>query len=139
MQYNPNARAFNSTFRPISRKRAEAIANGTWKPKPRKPIRAVSKKTRHRIADYRAACFERWGQRCFLCGREMPMRMLDCHHIDGRTRGDNVERIVPLCNRFCGCHAHNHNGMDARFHELRAEIEMKMKGMENGKQPNKTL
>lgn len=135
MQFDTERRAFNSTFRPVSKKRAEMIANGTWKPKPHKPIRAVSKKTRKRIADYRAACFERWGQHCFLCGREMPMGMLDCHHIDGRTHGDNVERIVPLCNRFCGCHAHNHNGMDARFHELRAEIEQKMAEMKETKTP----
>ena len=127
--FDISRRAFNSTFRPISKKRAQDIADGTYRPKPRKPLRQISKKTRRRIADYRAACFARWGERCLLCGRNATQTRLDCHHIDGRTNGDNVERIVPLCNRFCGCRAHNHNGMDARFHELKQQIESKLNEM----------
>lgn len=130
MTFNPDRRAFNSTFRPISKKRAAAIANGTWKAKPRKPLRAVSAKMRNRINDYRTAAFEQWGKRCFLCGRNEYQTRLVVHHMDGRANGDNVMRTIPLCDGRCGCHAHNHNGMgDPRTRELNAEIEQKMKQM----------
>lgn len=128
MQYDPNRRAFNSTFRPISKKRAEQIANGTWKPKPRKPIKQVSNKMHQRIMTYRDAAFNYWGKCCFLCGRNEHQTRLVVHHMDGRANGDDVMRTIPLCDGRFGCHAHNHNGMgDPRTAELNAEIEQKMK------------
>lgn len=103
------------------------MTSGQWKPKPRKALAQMSKKTRQRVKDYRQATFERWGKKCFLCERELPERYLDCHHILGRTNGDDVENIVPLCNRFSGCKAHNHSGKDKRFYELQ-ELILRKKG-----------
>lgn len=117
---------FGSSLHNVSKKRQEEMASGTWKPKPRKALAQMSKKTRQRVKDYRQATFERWGKKCFLCERELPERYLDCHHILGRTNGDDVENIVPLCNRFSGCKAHNHSGKDKRFYELKEQILKKM-------------
>lgn len=117
---------FGSTLHNVSKKRLAEMASGTWKPKPRKALATMSNKTRVRIKNYRSATFERWGKKCFLCGRELPERYLDCHHIFGRTNGDDVENIVPLCNRFSGCKAHNHSAKDKRFYELQEQILKKM-------------
>lgn len=121
------AHAFNSTLCNVSKKRQAEIAAGTYKPKPRKPMRKQSEKARARTKNYRKIMFDLWGFECFLCGRPDPTgKTLDGHHVDGRINGDDPQRIVPLCNRFCGCKAHNHNGMDARFYELKDQIEQKM-------------
>lgn len=137
MSFDINRRAYNSTFRPVSKKRLAQMAAGTWKPKPRKPIRAVSNKMRHRITDYRDAAFAYWGKQCFLCGRNEHQTRLVVHHMDGRANGDNVLRTIPLCDGRFGCHAHNHNGMgDPRTAELNAEIEQKMKERESNGQNN---
>lgn len=89
------------------------------------PLRQMSAKTRKRISDYRQKAFAEYGHRCFLCGRyDATGKTLDVHHPFGRINGDAC--VVPLCNRFSGCRAHNHNGMDARFHELQREILEKM-------------
>lgn len=142
MTFDTNRRAFNSTFRPISKKRLAELAAGNHTETTIKPgrawnstlrpsrLRPMSKKTKQRIADYQAAAFAYWGERCFLCGLTPEHTKLDVHHIDGRKNGDNVMRMVPLCHRGCGCGAHNHNGMgDPRTAELNAEILAKMKGM----------
>lgn len=116
---------FNSSLNNVSKKRLAEIQAGTYKPK-RSAIAPMSKKTRKRIQDYRKACFERWGYSCFLCGRiDETGKTLDCHHIFGRINGDDVENIVPLCNRYSGCKAHNHNAHDARFYELQTLIKNK--------------
>jgi predicted restriction endonuclease len=118
---------FGSSLHNISKKRQAELASGAWKPKPRKPLRQMSKKTRLRVKNYRQATFEQWGYKCFLCGRvDETGKTLDCHHIFGRTNGDTD--IVPLCNRHTGCKAHNHNAHDARFYELQKQILTKMKG-----------
>lgn len=120
-------KSFNSSLHNVSKKRLAEIATGAYKPKPRKPMRKQSAKARARTKNYRKKMFELWGFECFLCGRPDPTgKTLDGHHIDGRINGDNPQRIVPLCNRFCGCKAHNHNGMDTRFYELKKQIEQKM-------------
>lgn len=127
MSFDINRRAYNSTFRPVSKKRLAQMAAGTWKPKPRKPMRAMSAKMKQRIAAYTDAATAKWGARCFLCGRTATQTKLVIHHMDGRKNGDNPDRMVPLCDGRCGCHAHNHNGMgDPRTRELNAEIEQKM-------------
>lgn len=93
------------------------------------PLRAMSAKTRKRISDYRKDAFAKYGHKCFLCGRyDATGKTLDCHHVFGRINGDAC--VVPLCNRFSGCHAHNHSGMDSRFHELQNEILEKLNNME---------
>lgn len=118
---------WNTSLHNVSKKRKDAIESGKVAPKRRKPLKYMSAKQKKRIMDYRTQAFARWGVKCFLCGKAGPEREFDIHHIDGRANGDNVERMVPLCNRFCGCGAHNHNGKDARFYELRDQIEWKMK------------
>ena len=108
----------NSTFRikPESRR----SANST--------LRKMSANTRRRVANYRSRAIAYWGAKCFLCGREyLPNENgkyigLDIHHINGRKNGDDVMNTVPLCSRATGCHAHNHNGCDARFYELQKQI-----------------
>lgn len=116
---------FNSTLHNVSKKRLEEIQNGTYKPKPRTKINPMSKKTRARIKDYREDTFKKWGYRCFLCGRPDPTgKTLDCHHPYSRKNGDDF--VIPLCNRFTGCRAHNHSGTDKRFYELQKEIEERL-------------
>ena len=108
---------FNSSLHNVSKKRLAEIQSGTYKPKKTYKIARISKKAKKRIQDYRKAAFERWGYRCFLC-----------HRIDetGKTlNGDDPENMVPLCNRYSGCRAHNHNGHDARFYELQTLIQNK--------------
>lgn len=110
----------NSTFR--VRPGAQKSVNCT--------LRAMSDRAKKRVANYTADTFAKWGRRCFLCGRGPKQTKLVIHHMDGRANGDNVDRMVPLCDGRCGCHAHNHNGMgDPRTRELNAEIEQKMKQM----------
>lgn len=119
-------KSFNSSLHNISKKRLAEMQAGTYTPKRQKPIKPISTKARKRIKDYRAACFERWGYSCFLCGRiDETGKTLDCHHIFGRINGDDVENIVPLCNRYSGCKAHNHIGHDRRFYELQTLIKNK--------------
>lgn len=116
-------KSFNSSLHNISKKRLAEMESGTYTPKRQKPIKTISNKARKRIKDYRAACFERWGHSCFLCGRiDETGKTLDCHHIFGRANGDDVENIVPLCNRYSGCRVHNHNAHDKRFYELQKQI-----------------
>lgn len=115
---------FNSTLSNISKKRAAAIAAGEYKPKARKPIRKVSAKMAKRITNYRRVCFATYGTRCFICGREMPENMLDCHHFFLRGNGDSF--VFPLCRKGCGCGAHNHTGHDARLLEINKVIYNKL-------------
>lgn len=118
-------KTFNSSLHNVSKKRLEEMRSGTYRPK-KSILSPISKKTKKRIQDYRKACFERWGHRCFLCGRiDGTGKTLDCHHVFGRVNGDDVENIVPLCNRFSGCRAHNHNAHDKRFYELQTLIKNK--------------
>lgn len=109
----------NSTFR------IKTDASKKTKKSP-KPMRKISAKMRKRIKSYTQAAYARWGAKCFLCGRTISQTQLDIHHIYGRINGDDVEYMVPLCHRGIGCGAHNHLGMDARFYELKKEIESKM-------------
>lgn len=116
---------WNSTLNTESKKHREMRLKGLL-PKKVYKIAKISKKTRKRIYDYRKACFERWGYRCFLCERiDETGKTLDCHHVFGRINGDDPENIVPLCNRYSGCKAHNHNAHDARFYELQTLIKNK--------------
>lgn len=115
-------KSFNSSLHNVSKKRLEQMRSGLL-PKKRSTLKPISKKTKKRVQDYRAACFSRWGYSCFICGRvDETGKTLDCHHIFGRINGDDPENIVPLCNRFSGCKAHNHNAHDQRFYELQKQI-----------------
>ena len=116
---------WNSSLNTESKKHREMRLAGLL-PKKTYKLAPISKKAKKRIQDYRKACFERWGYRCFLCGRiDETGKTLDCHHVFGRINGDDPENIVPLCNRYSGCKAHNHNAHDARFYELQTLIKSK--------------
>lgn len=120
-------KSFNSSLHNISKKRLAEMQAGTYTPKRQKPIKTISTKARKRIKDYRAACFERWGYRCFLCGRiDETGKTLDCHHCMLRINGDNTDTIFPLCNRYSGCKGHNHTGKDKKFWEINDAIIAKL-------------
>lgn len=118
---------YNSTLNTLSKKRQAMIDSGLIpKYKPRKPIRQISHAMKVRIASYRQACFNMWGRKCFLCGREdFTCKTLDCHHYLLRKNGDDPKFIFPLCNRFTGCRAHNHRGTDG-LKELNDKIDRKL-------------
>lgn len=139
MKYDSERRAYNSSFRPISKKRLAAMKDGNsglaWNSTLRPSrMRQMSDKARKRKDEYRNKGFEHWGYQCFLCGRvDESGKTLDIHHPRGRQNGDDITNLIPLCNRFCGCRAHNHNGMgDPRTRELNAKIQAKM-DIYNGK------
>lgn len=117
----------NSTFR--VRAGAQKSRNCT--------LRTMSDRARKRKDAYREKGFSHWGYQCFLCGRVDPTgNTLDIHHPHGRRNGDDITNLIPLCNRFCGCRAHNHNGTgDPRTAELNAKIQAKMDIL-NGKRTN---
>lgn len=87
------------------------------------PLRKVSKKSASLWSKARKECLERYGNRCFLCGAENCE--IHIHHWQ-ETRSQNPARkyditnCVPLCSK-----CHNHNGVDARFYELREMIAKK--------------
>ena len=110
-------------LKPFKRKEGVEYYPGTTirKKADAKPIRKMSAKTVKRIKNYRADGFKKFGYKCFLCGREDPTgKTLDLHRPYGRINGDDL--VVPLCNRFSGCKAHNHNGKDKRFKDLQQLI-----------------
>lgn len=117
---------WNNSLNTESKKHREMRLAGLL-PKKTYKLAPISKKTKKRINDYRKESFAFWGEKCLLCGRDSKQTRLDIHHIDGRTNGDNVERCVPLCNRFFGCRAHNHNGMgDPKVKILNQKIEQRI-------------
>jgi 5-methylcytosine-specific restriction endonuclease McrA len=70
-------------------------------------------------------CRERFGGACMLCGYFGDGRAYCAHHWQ-ETRAENPARkydqdnLVWLCDR-----CHNHSGNDARFYELKRQIESK--------------
>ena len=113
---------WNSQLNTESKKHREMRLAGLLLKKTYK-LKPISKKAKKRIQDYRKACFERWGYRCFICGRiDETGKTLDCHHCMLRVNGDNTHTIFPLCNRYSGCKAHNHIGKDKRFWEINDAI-----------------
>ena len=116
---------WNSQLNTESKKHREMRLAGLL-PKKTYKLKPISKKAKKRIQDYRKAAFERWGHRCFLCERiDETGKPLDIHHLFGRANGDDPENMIPLCNRYSGCRAHNHNAHDARFYELQTLIKNK--------------
>lgn len=123
---------WNCSLNTESKKHREMRLAGLL-PKKTHKLARMSSKTKKRITDYRKACFAYWGEKCILCGRDSTQTRLVCHHMDGRINGDNVERLVPLCDKFCGCGAHNHDGMgDPRVKVLNARIEKRIKEIKGG-------
>lgn len=126
-------KANNSSLHNVSKKRLAAIESGEYKPKPKKPLNKMSVKQRKKIKAYRELGFETRGQCCFLCGREEPWTILEIHHRDCNRNNNSPDNLFPLCNRFCGCKAHNHMGVEG-LKELDEKIERKIRERNNGKE-----
>lgn len=90
------------------------------------PLKKVSDKQAKLWKEAREECLRIWGHKCFLCGNDKGE--IHIHHWQA-TRSQNPARkydqtnLVPLCKK-----CHNHNGVDARFYELKEKIERKMNG-----------
>lgn len=111
---------FGSSLHNISKKRLAEMASGTWKPKPRKALAQMSKKTASEWNKARNACFAIYGRRCFLCGQQYGE--LHIHHWE-ETRTQNPARKYDQSNLCVLCaKCHNHNGADKRFYELKEQI-----------------
>ena len=115
---------FNNTLHNISKKRQAEIAAGTYRPKPRKPLKTMSAKQRAKTKDYRATAFEYRGRKCFLCGRTEPYTHLVVHHFDCNRNNNSPENLYPLCDKNFGCGAHNHMGKEG-LEELNRKIREK--------------
>lgn len=118
---------WNSTLRPISKKRQAEIEAGTYKKPIRKPIRKVNPETAKKWAQARKECIGIYGNKCFLCGRtDLPIHIH--HHQETRQQNPgrkyDLTNLVPLCSK-----CHNHSQADARFYELRDLIKAKMDGL----------
>ena len=115
---------FGSSLHNISKKRQAEMASGAWKPKPRKSLAQMSKKTASEWNKARNACFAIYGRRCFLCGQQYGE--LHIHHWE-ETRTQNPARKYDQSNLCVLCaKCHNHNGADKRFYELKEQILKKM-------------
>ena len=117
---------FGSSLHNISKKRQAEMASGQWKPKPRKALAQMSKKTASEWNKARNACFAIYGRRCFLCGQQYGELHIH-HYMFTRTQEPALKydqsNLIPLCAK-----CHNHNGADKRFYELKEQI---LKKMEN--------
>lgn len=122
-------KAFNSTLRPVSKKR---MAEGKPFGLKRTPIKPISKKQTQKIKTYRAIAFETWGKKCFLCGRTISQTLLCVHHYNKNRNDNRPENLFPLCQKGFGCGAHNHMGTEG-LAELNAKIDYKLKDINNDK------
>ena len=115
---------WNCSLHNVSKKRLAEIMSGQWKPKPAKPIRPVSKKSASLWTQARKECLNRYGRKCFLCGRsDLPLHI---HHWEytRQQRPDlkyDQSNLVPLCAK-----CHNHCGNDHKFYDLKARIHNKI-------------
>lgn len=116
-------KAFNSSLRPISKKR---LAEGKPFGLKRTPLKPISNKQREKIKSYRKIGFETWGMKCFLCGRTKSQTLLIVHHYSKDRNDNRPENLFPLCDRNFGCHAHAHMG-NVGLKELNAKIDAKLK------------
>jgi 5-methylcytosine-specific restriction endonuclease McrA len=117
------AKQFGNTLHNVSKKRLAEIEAGTWKPKPRKPLRKASKKSASLWSQARKECFDRFGHKCFLCGATGEIHV---HHWQF-TRQQRPDLKYDKNNLICLCgHCHNHTGADKRFYELKDLIQRKL-------------
>ena len=117
-------KSFNSTLRAESpAHRAKRLAG--LLPKKAHKLAPVSKKSASLWAKARRECLERYGHRCFICGRsDLPISI---HHWQycRSQRPDlkyDQDNLIPVCPLH-----HDHHGPDARFYELQ-DIIKKIKG-----------
>lgn len=108
-------KAFNSSLRPMSKKKMEQGAKFGLK---RTRLKPISKKQAQRIKDYRKIAFDKWGERCFICG---VTEGLQVHHFD-RCRSNNTpDNLYPLCPVH-----HNHMG-SVGIQEVNNRIKQRLK------------
>ena len=111
-------KSFNSSLHNVSKKRLAEIKSGKYKPK-KYFIRKVSKKRAASWASARRECLERYGYKCFLCGRtDLP---LHAHHIILRSLAPKL--IYDQDNLVCLCqHHHNHTMYDDKYVALTQKL-----------------
>ena len=112
---------FGSSLHNISKKRQAEMASGTWKPKPRKALAQMSKKTASEWNKARNACFAIYGRRCFLCGQQYGE--LHCHHWQAkRTQRPDLKYCVDnLCVLCVHCHNKAHETKES-YDEYKKKI-----------------
>lgn len=116
-------KSWNSTLRPVSKKRQAQIASGEFKPKKRKPIKYASKKAREMWEDCRQTTIKFYGGKSVLSGK--PANIV--HHWQ-ETRSQNPTRRYDLSNLVLLTESeHRHSGADQRFYEIKEEIENRVK------------
>lgn len=120
-------KSWNSTLSPISKKRlAQGVRFNTLK---RTPLRPISKKTSVIWNNTRNAVLNKYGRKCFLCGRsDLPIHI---HHFDecrsqNPSRKYDIDNLVPLCAK-----CHQHTGCDKQFYVLREKIRRKLENENN--------
>lgn len=121
-------KSFNSTLRPISKKKMEQGVKFGLK---RTPLKPISKKQTQKIKTYRAIAFETWGKKCFLCGRTISQTLLCVHHYNKNRNDNRPDNLFPLCQKGFGCGAHNHMGTEG-LAQLNAKIDAKLKEQNRG-------
>ena len=112
-------KSFNSSLHNVSKKRLAEMQAGTFTPKRQSPLRKASKKKSASWASARRECLERYGHKCFLCGRtDLP---LHAHHIILRSLAPKL--IYDQENLACLCsHCHNHCMYDDKYVALTQKL-----------------
>ena len=113
------AKSFNSSLHNVSKKRLAEMQAGTFTQKRQSPLRKVSKKKAASWASARRECLERYGYKCFLCGRtDLP---LHAHHIILRSLAPKL--IYDQDNLVCLCqHHHDHTMYDDKYVALTQKL-----------------
>ena len=112
-------KSWNSTLRPISKKRLAKIEAGEIQPKKQKPIKKVSDKQRKEWEKCRKATIAFYGGKSVLSGKPASI----VHHWE-ETRTQNPSRKYDLSNLVLLTEAeHNHSGADIRFYQIKGQIE----------------
>jgi 5-methylcytosine-specific restriction endonuclease McrA len=112
-------KSFNSSLHNVSKKRLAEMQAGTFTPKRKSPLRKASKKKSASWASARRECLERYGYKCFLCGRtDLP---LHAHHIILRSLEPRLiydqDNLACLCSR-----CHNHCALDDKYITLTQKL-----------------
>lgn len=125
---NTDRKSWNSTLRPISKKRLAQMQAGTWKPKPRKPMKTMSAKAKARVKDYRERAFAEFGERCELCGVRLPRANLVIHHYKElrKTGNDSIDNLCVLCWH---CHEKTHMSKES-FEDTCRKIKKKRSALQ---------
>jgi hypothetical protein len=119
---NTDFKSWNSTLRPISKKRMAQIESGEYKPKKQKPIKQVSDKQRKEWEKCRSATIKFYSGKSVLSGKPATI----VHHWE-ETRTQNPSRKYDLSNLVLLTEEeHRHTGADIRFYQIKGQIEYKL-------------